>query len=62
VFHLQAACDAAHAEIARQKWLELEVARQTTRADAAVKQITTLEKERQQLQSKLAQAEVCGCG
>jgi hypothetical protein len=58
---VQAACDAAHAEVARQKWLELELARQNQRADAALQQVVAMEKEQQELRARMDRMQVCVC-
>jgi hypothetical protein len=55
---VQAACDAAHAEVARQKWLALELERQSTRADAAVRQVELLEADKAALSAELDKVQV----
>ena len=58
----QAACDAAHAEVARQKWLALELERQSTRADAAVCQVEVLSADKAALSAELDKVQVSKTG
>ena len=57
---LQEACDAATADVAREKWLELEVERQRQVADASVEQLSCMERDKKELAKRVKQLEV-GC-
>lgn len=59
--HAQEACDAASADMAREKWLELELERQRQLADASTEQLACAENDKQQLRHKIQQLEVSRC-
>ena len=55
---LQEACDAASCDIAREKWLHLEIERQRRRADAAAEDVHIVEQEKEQLLRRVSHLEV----
>jgi hypothetical protein len=46
--------------VARQKWLECELARQTTRADSALDQVAGLQQQREELMGQIEAMQVGG--
>lgn len=55
---VQEACDAASCDVAREKWLHLEIERQRRRADAAAEECYFMEQEKEQLAKRVGQLEV----
>jgi len=54
----QEACDAANCDVARVKWLELEMQRQRQLADSAAEDLSFSEQERESLQKRIRQLQV----